>query len=212
MESTQTSSVVKSGHFQISNWLKACHPHALTQLSPNLEEYAAEAEWTARVLSAVNAQLMECASHGSFQPAPGPFPASTQLPRTAACSWPSCWKQPQTQHTASHQPALQGQKANRSLPSICAIPTSPSTSLCRPQLKYILKTHSKAKHLKCKPSLHHLDLVPFPQRFTHLSLSIHRPEPATSTQKVDFSTLSSPVWLLPDQLSFRIHSGFCKIS
>lgn len=88
---------------------------------------------------------------------------------------------------------LQGQKANRSLPSTCAVPTSPSTSLCRPQLKYILKTHSKAKHLKCKPSLHHLDLVPFPQRFTHLSLSIHRPEPATSTQKVDFSTLSSPV-------------------
>lgn len=67
----------------------------------------------------------------------------------------------------------QCQKPNRSLSSICAVPTSPSTSLCRPQLKYILKTHSKAKHLKCKPSLHHLDLVPFPQWFTHLSLSIH---------------------------------------
>lgn len=80
VESTQTSLVVKSGHFQISNWLKACHPQALTQLSPNLEEYAAEAEWTAWVLSAVNAQLMECASHGSFQPAPWPFACQHTAP------------------------------------------------------------------------------------------------------------------------------------
>lgn len=42
VESTQTSLVLKNDHFQISDWLKACRPHAVTQLSPNLEKYAAE--------------------------------------------------------------------------------------------------------------------------------------------------------------------------
>lgn len=98
VESTQTSLVRKSGHFQIHAWLKACLPHALTQLSPNLEKYAAEAEWTdCSSPECTNTQLMECASHGSFQPGPGPgpFPASTQLLRTADCSCLSClscWK------------------------------------------------------------------------------------------------------------------------
>lgn len=152
-----------------------------------------------------------------------PAMGHSSLSLSPSLAAPSSWGQltapaspaesePWTHHRASHKPHLQCQKANRSLSSTCAMATSPSTPLCKPQLKYISKTHSKAKHLKCKPSLHHLDLVPFPQRFTHLSLSIHRPEPVTSTQKVDFSTLSSPVCLLPDQLSFRIHSGFCKSS
>jgi len=44
VESIRTCLVLKSGHFQITNWLKACLPHALTQLSPNLEKYIAKAE------------------------------------------------------------------------------------------------------------------------------------------------------------------------
>lgn len=147
--------------------------HALTQLSPNLEKHAAEAEWTAQVLSTGNAQLMECASHGSFQLAlPLSLPAHSSQGQLTAPASPAESSPELTTEQVTHL-HWQCQKANRSLSSVCAVPTSPSTSLCRPQLKYILKTHSKAKHLKCKPSLHHMDLVPFPQRFSHLSLSIH---------------------------------------
>lgn len=184
VESTQTSLVRKSGHFQIHAWLKACLPHALTQLSPNLEKYAAEAEWTdCSSPECTNTQLMECASHGSFQPGPGPgpFPASTQLLRTADCSCLSCWKWALNSPEQVTNLHLQCQKANRSLSSICAMQISPSTSLCRPQLKYISKTHSKAKHLKCKPSLPPGSGPFSPKMHIGLSLSLCRPEPVTST-------------------------------
>lgn len=44
VESIQTSLVLKSGHFQVINRLKAFLPRGLTQLSPNLQKYIAKAE------------------------------------------------------------------------------------------------------------------------------------------------------------------------
>lgn len=124
--------------------------------------------WVQGMLSLWSVPAM---GHSSW---PWPFPCQHTAPKDSWLLLPLLLKaSPElTREQVTHL-HWQCQKANRSLSSVCAVPTSPSTSLCRPQLKYILKTHSKAKHLKCKPSLHHLDLVPFPQRFSHLSLSIH---------------------------------------
>lgn len=102
VESIWTSLVLKSGHFQKANWLEAFLPHALAQLSPNLKKYIDKAEtaWTncSGVVSTVLGQLMNCASRGSRQPAPGPLPASTQLLSTAGfCLWlVTAWPEPIT--------------------------------------------------------------------------------------------------------------------
>lgn len=97
---------------------------------------------------------------------------------------------------------------------ICARQTSPSKSLCGPELKYILKKHIPRQNTWNANPLYRLDLVPFPQRCTDLS-HIH---PQTWTcRKHTVDRFSAPcfslsVRLLPDRLSFVIHSGFCKIS
>lgn len=183
MESTQTSLVLKSGHFQVSDWLKAWLPHAVTQLSPNLEKYAAEAEWT-------DCSSPECSEHSAYRvcqprviPAwPWPWPFPWQLPRTADCSCPSCWKR------ALNPPQSKSQTCT------CSARNKTGHSLqfvlCKLAQAHLFAGHSLnifKKHIPRQNTwnanpLYHLDLVPFPQRFTDLSLSIHRPEPVTSTE------------------------------
>lgn len=132
-----------SGHFQVTNWLKPFIPCALAQVSPNLEKYITEAEtgWTgcSQAMSTVRGQHTKCANRGSLQPAPGPFPASTQLLRTADFCCLSLMKvRPElATYTATHELHFHCQNTNRSLSSICATLTSPSYSLCGPELKYI---------------------------------------------------------------------------
>lgn len=73
-------------------------------------------------MSTVCGQRMKRANHGSLQPAPGPFPASTQLLRTADFCRLSLMKvRPELNtYTASHKLHLHCQNTNRSLSSTCA--------------------------------------------------------------------------------------------
>lgn len=182
VEGTQTSLVLKNDHFQVSDWLKACCPHAVTQLSPKLEKYTAEAEGTAAVLSAVTAQLTECASHGSLQPAPGPFPASTQLLRTGDCSCLSCCKRALNSPQSKSQTCTCSARepTGHTLFNLCYANWPKHVSL-QATAQIHFKNTFQGKTLEMQtlftpPG----SVVPFPQRFTHLSLSIHRPEPVTN--------------------------------
>lgn len=214
MESTQTSLVLKNDHFQISDWLKACCPRAVTQLSPNLEKYAAEAEWTAGVLSAGTAQLTQCASYGSLQPVPGPFPASTQLLRTADCSCLSCWKrvlnspQSKSQTCTCSARKQTGHSLQFVLCQLAQAHLFAGHSSNQIHFKNIFQGKTLEMQTLCTPP----GSGPFPQRFTYLSLSIHRPEPVTSTQQVDFTSLHQSGSFQTNWASGYKSFSFCKIS
>lgn len=215
VESIRTSLVLKSGHFQITN----CLPRALSQLSPNLEKYIAEAETQrtdcSQVVSTVSGQLTKGADRGSLQPVLAhSLPAHSswgQLTSPASRWWKPDLNSPVTQQLTNCTCSTRTQTGH-CLPFV--LRKRAQASLFVGQSLNTFKKHILRQNAWNASPLHQLDLVPFPQRCTDLS-HIH-PQTWTchkhTVGRISAPCSSSSVWLLPDQLSFMTHSGFCKIS